>query len=67
MARGHMGICLHLGISKEQLSDLLNIVENALGGTGHQEHAQFAGEHESQGQPVKPPPFPPTLTLQAFP
>lgn len=31
MARGHMGICLHLGISKEQLSDLLNIVENALG------------------------------------
>lgn len=31
MARGHMGISLHLGISKEQLSDLLYIVENALG------------------------------------
>ena len=31
MARGHMGICLHLGITKEQLSALLDIVENNLG------------------------------------
>lgn len=31
MAYGHMGICLHLGITKEQLSSLLDIVENNLG------------------------------------
>lgn len=31
MARGHMGICLHLGITKQQLSALLDIVENNLG------------------------------------
>ena len=27
MAAGHIGICLHLGITKEQLTALLNIVE----------------------------------------
>lgn len=31
MAYGHMGICLHLGITKEQLSSLLDLVENNLG------------------------------------
>ncbi len=31
MARGHMGICLHLGITKAQLSTLLDIVENNMG------------------------------------
>ncbi len=31
MARGHMAICLHLGITKQQLSSLLDIVENNLG------------------------------------
>lgn len=31
MAYGHMGICLHLGITAEQLSALLNIVETNLG------------------------------------
>lgn len=31
MARGHMGICLHLGITKQQLSAMLDIVENNLG------------------------------------
>ena len=31
MAAGHMGICLHLGITKEQLTALLNIVEINLG------------------------------------
>jgi len=31
MARGHMGICLHLGITKAQLSALLDIVENNMG------------------------------------
>ena len=33
MAYGHMGICLHLGITAEQLSALLNIVEMNLGST----------------------------------
>lgn len=33
MAYGHMGICLHLGITVEQLSALLNIVETNLGKT----------------------------------
>lgn len=33
MAYGHMGICLHLGITAEQLSALLNIVETNLGKT----------------------------------
>lgn len=33
MAYGHMGICLHLGITAEQLSALLNIVEANLGKT----------------------------------
>ena len=33
MAAGHMGICLHLGITKEQLTALLNIVEINLGKT----------------------------------
>lgn len=33
MAYGHMGICLHLGITAEQLSALLNIVEMNLGNT----------------------------------
>ena len=31
MAYGHMGICLHLGITPEQLTALLNIVETNLG------------------------------------
>lgn len=31
MAAGHIGICLHLGITKEQLTALLNIVEINLG------------------------------------
>ena len=31
MAYGHMSICLHLGITAEQLSALLNIVETNLG------------------------------------
>lgn len=31
MVYGHMGICLHLGITKQQLSALLDIVENNLG------------------------------------
>lgn len=31
MVYGHMGICLHLGITAEQLSALLNIVETNLG------------------------------------
>lgn len=31
MATGHMGICLHLGITPEQLTALLNIVETNLG------------------------------------
>ena len=31
MAYGHMGICLHLGITPEQLTELLNIVEVNLG------------------------------------
>lgn len=31
MAYGHMGICLHLGITSEQLTALLNIVETNLG------------------------------------
>lgn len=31
MAYGHMGICLHLGITKEQLFSLLDIVGNNLG------------------------------------
>lgn len=31
MARGHMAICLHLGISKEQLYSVLDIVADALG------------------------------------
>lgn len=31
MASGHMAICLHLGITPEQLSALLNIVETNLG------------------------------------
>lgn len=31
MARGHMSICLHLGITTEQLTALLNIVEINLG------------------------------------
>ena len=31
MAAGHMGICLHLGITKEELTELLNIVEINLG------------------------------------
>ncbi len=31
MALGHMGICLHLGITRQQLSALLDIVENNLG------------------------------------
>lgn len=31
MAYGHMGICIHLGVTKEQLSALLDIVENNLG------------------------------------
>ena len=31
MAVGHMSICLHLGITPEQLSALLNIVEMNLG------------------------------------
>lgn len=31
MAQGHIGICLHLGISAEQLSALLDIVEYNLG------------------------------------
>ncbi len=31
MASAHMGICLHLGITKEQLSALLDIVERNLG------------------------------------
>lgn len=31
MAYGHMGICLHLGITVEQLSVMLNIVETNLG------------------------------------
>ncbi|WP_455511215.1 cupin domain-containing carboxymuconolactone decarboxylase family protein [Butyricimonas paravirosa] len=33
MAYGHMAICLHLGITAEQLSALLNIVETNLGET----------------------------------
>ena len=33
MAFGHMAICLHLGITDEQLSALLNIVETNLGKT----------------------------------
>ena len=33
MAAGHMGICLHLGITKWQLTALLNIVEINLGKT----------------------------------
>lgn len=33
MAYGHMAICLHLGITDEQLSALLNIVETNLGKT----------------------------------
>lgn len=33
MAYGHMGICLHLGITAEQLSALLNVVEMNLGST----------------------------------
>ncbi len=33
MAYGHMSICLHLGITAEQLSALLNIVETNLGKT----------------------------------
>lgn len=33
MAYGHMAICLHLGITPEQLSALLNIVERNLGET----------------------------------
>lgn len=33
MAYGHMGICLHLGITAGQLSALLNIVETNLGKT----------------------------------
>lgn len=33
MAYGHMSICLHLGITVEQLSALLNIVETNLGKT----------------------------------
>ncbi|MDO4163491.1 MAG: carboxymuconolactone decarboxylase family protein [Bacteroides sp.] len=33
MASGHMAICLHLGITSEQLSALLNIVEMNLGQT----------------------------------
>lgn len=33
MAYGHMAICLHLGITAEQLSALLNIVETNLGKT----------------------------------
>lgn len=33
MAFGHMAICLHLGITAEQLSALLNIVETNLGKT----------------------------------
>lgn len=33
MAYGHMSICLHLGITDEQLSALLNIVETNLGKT----------------------------------
>lgn len=33
MAYGHMSICLHLGITPEQLSALLNIVERNLGKT----------------------------------
>lgn len=31
MATGHMGICLHLGITKQQLSALLDIAETDLG------------------------------------
>ncbi len=31
MALGHMSICLHLGITRQQLSALLDIVENNLG------------------------------------
>ncbi len=31
MAAAHMGICLHLGITKEELTELLNIVEINLG------------------------------------
>lgn len=31
MARGHMGICFHLGITKAQLTALLDIVESNLG------------------------------------
>lgn len=31
MASGHMSICLHLGITRQQLSALLDIVENNLG------------------------------------
>ena len=31
MARGHMAICLHQGLTKEQLSALLDIVEQGLG------------------------------------
>ena len=31
MAYGHMGICLHLGITHKQLTALLNIVEVNLG------------------------------------
>lgn len=31
MAYSHMGICLHLGITPEQLTALLNIVEVNLG------------------------------------
>ena len=31
MAYGHLSICLHLGITPEQLSALLNIVEMNLG------------------------------------
>lgn len=31
MASGHMAICLHLGITAEQLTALLNIVETNLG------------------------------------
>ena len=31
MAYGHMNICLHLGITPEQLTELLNIVETNLG------------------------------------
>ena len=33
MASGHMAICLHLGITAEQLSALLNIMETNLGKT----------------------------------